>query len=85
MSNKTIKKTRFVISAATGLVLIYCVVASLTENFAIVFLILAATLSMFFYMVIVILKDAPPPTRTFDQYFYDDANIVVKKTKPSKK
>jgi len=72
------KKTQSIISATTGLVLVYCVVASLSENFALVFLLFIAVLSMFFYMVIVILKDAPPSNKKFDQYFYDDADIKVK-------
>jgi len=72
------KKTQSIISATTGLVLVYCVVASLSENFALVFLLFIAVLSMFFYMVIVILKDAPPSNKKFDQHFYDDADIKVK-------
>jgi hypothetical protein len=80
LNKKVMKKTGLVISAATGLVLIYCVVASVSENLALVFLLFIAALSMFFYMVIVILKDAPPSTKTFDQYFYDDADIMVQKT-----
>jgi hypothetical protein len=79
------KKTKSIIFATTGLVLIYCVVASLSENFALVFLLFVAVLSLFFYMVFVILKDAPPPNKTFDQYFYDDADIKVQKIKPLKK
>jgi hypothetical protein len=68
-------KVTTIISITTGMLLIYIITASVSGNFVLVFLLFLITSALFFYMVICILKDAPPPTRTFDEYFYDDADI----------
>jgi hypothetical protein len=69
------KKVNTIIFITTGLLLVYVIAASVSENFAFIFLLFLITSALFLYMVICILKDAPPSKRSFDEYFYDDSDI----------
>jgi hypothetical protein len=69
------KKVNTIISITTCMLLVYTVAASVSGNFVLVFLLFSITTALFFYMVISILKDASPFEHTFDEYFYDDADI----------
>lgn len=63
------------IIATTSCVLLYVILASLPTAFPLVFLLLLLSQCLLVWMVIRILKDNRPSTRTFDEYFYEDADI----------
>ncbi|WP_276372782.1 hypothetical protein [Chryseolinea sp. H1M3-3] len=67
-------KSQNAISIVTGMLLIYLVAASLPMVFAIVFWLFLLTTAGLIWMVITVLKDTTNLSgRTFDEYFYEDA------------
>jgi hypothetical protein len=68
-------KTRISVCVTTLVVLVYVTASTLSTNFAIVFLLLLLAQGLLIWMVITILKDKPAHDRTFDEYFYGDADI----------
>lgn len=67
------KKTEFLISITTGLLLVYTVMAALPIAFAIVFFLFLFVSGLTIWMVIAILKDTSHLSdRKFDDYFYED-------------
>jgi membrane protein implicated in regulation of membrane protease activity len=70
------KKTEFLISITTGLLLVYTVMAALPIAFAIVFFLFLVVSGLTVWMVIAILKDTSQLSdKKFDDYFYEDSSI----------
>jgi len=70
------KKTEFLISITTGLLLVYTVMAALPIAFAIVFFLSLVVSALTIWMVIAILKDTSHLSdKKFDDYFYEDTSI----------
>jgi membrane protein implicated in regulation of membrane protease activity len=70
------KKTEFLISITTGLLLVYTVMAALPIAFAIVFFLFLVVSALIIWMVIAILKDTSRLSdKKFDDYFYEDSSI----------
>jgi len=67
------KKTEFLISITTGLLLVYTVMAALPIAFAVVFFLFLVVSALTIWMVIAILKDTSHLSdKKFDDYFYED-------------
>jgi hypothetical protein len=76
-------KTGFSI-AITSIALVIYVAASATQlAFPFVFLFLMTTQALFIWMVCVILRDDRPSKRTFEEYFYEDAEL--RRNNPARK
>jgi hypothetical protein len=70
------RKTEFLISITTGLLLVYTVMAALPIAFAIVFFLSLVVSALTIWMVIAILKDTSHLSdKKFDDYFYEDTSI----------
>jgi uncharacterized membrane protein SpoIIM required for sporulation len=70
------KKTEFLISITTGLLLVYTVMAALPIAFGIVFFLFLVVSGLTIWMVIAILKDTSHlSNKKFDDYFYEDSSI----------
>jgi purine-cytosine permease-like protein len=67
------KKTEYLISITTGLLLVYTVMAALPIAFAVVFFLFLVVSALTIWMVIAILKDTSHlSNKKFDDYFYED-------------
>ncbi|MFM7851457.1 MAG: hypothetical protein ACKO96_05935 [Flammeovirgaceae bacterium] len=68
------KKVEYLIVTATGLLLVYSVVATLPIAFAVVFAMFIVTSTITIWMVIAILKDKHNLShKKFDDFFYEDS------------
>jgi hypothetical protein len=68
-------KTATSVIVTTLVVIAYTIISTLPVNFSLVFSAMIASQGLLIWMVITILKDTRTSTRTFDEYFYEDANI----------
>jgi len=70
------KKTEFLISITTGLLLVYTVMAALPIAFAVVVFLFLVVSALTIWLVIAILKDTSHLSdKNFDDYFYEDSSI----------
>ncbi len=74
-------KVQWTISITTAVVLIYVITSTLSSSFAIVFGLLLVSQILLIRMVLVILKDKNTSTKTFDEFYYEDVDIKVKKSR----
>jgi len=72
-------KTDQVISLTSGVVLVYVISTTLPVQLSLILLLFLLSSGLLFYMVIRILKDPVSTDRTFDDYFYQDADIRPRK------
>jgi hypothetical protein len=68
-------KSAFSVTVTTLVVILYVVLSTLPLGFGITFFAMLVSQGLLIWMVISILKDRRESTRTFDDYFYEDADI----------
>lgn len=68
-------RANFAIGLTTLCLVVYVVLANISADFGLIFLTLLITQCLLIWMVISILKDKRTSTRTFDEYFYEDADL----------
>jgi len=78
------KHATFSASLASASLLVYVVFATLPIHFAIIFSLFILTTALFLWMVFRVLTDTSVAvTKTFDEYFYQDADLRKEAEKKS--
>jgi hypothetical protein len=69
------RRTKYIISGVTGLVMVYVLTINLGVNFGLIFfLFLITTVGLFWMVYAILTDDSNLSSKTFDDYYYEDTD-----------